>query len=299
MLVSVFDELARELEGDPAKRHALRALLLTEELLALPATVAELVGIVKELTEVMAAVLLRLDHLETDVSTLKTDVATLKTDVATLKTDVATLKTDVATLKTDVATLKTDVATLKTDVGTLKTDVATLKTDVATLKTDVGTLKTDVGTLKTDVGTLKGSDLERHWQRHLPAYLGRQFRRLLIIEPADLRELLDEAVDAGRIELDEAIDAALADVVGHGRRQDGAELYVAVEASVVVDANDVKRALRRARILARATGAGAHAVAAGDRATKGALEFAALPSDVPITIAGPAGLRSEYEASTA
>jgi outer membrane murein-binding lipoprotein Lpp len=292
MLVSVFDELARELEGDPAKRHALRALLLTEELLALPATVAELVGIVKELTEVMAAVLLRLDHLETDVSTLKTDVATLKTDVATLKTDVATLKTD-------VATLKTDVGTLKTDVGTLKTDVGTLKTDVGTLKTDVGTLKTDVGTLKTDVGTLKGSDLERHWQRHLPAYLGRQFRRLLIIEPADLRELLDEAVDAGRIGLDEAIDAALADVVGHGRRQDGAELYVAVEASVVVDANDVKRALRRARILARATGAGAHAVAAGDRATKGALEFAALPSDVPITIAGPAGLRSEYEASTA
>ncbi len=42
MIVSVFEGLARELEGDPAKREALRALLLSEELLALPATFAAL-----------------------------------------------------------------------------------------------------------------------------------------------------------------------------------------------------------------------------------------------------------------
>ncbi len=61
-------------------------------------------------------VIVKLDHLATNVDKLTTDVDIFKTDVNTLKTDVNTLKTDVNTLKTDVNILKTDVDTLTTDV---------------------------------------------------------------------------------------------------------------------------------------------------------------------------------------
>jgi len=221
--VSVYDDLARELQADPAKRQALRALLLTEELLELPATIAALAAEVKELARMMRQAMLRLDHLEADV-------------------------------------------------GVLKADVSVLKADVSVLRADVSVLKADVGVLKIDMGGLKGSDLERRWQRNLPSYLGRHFRRLQVVEPADLRALLEDAVDLGQITDDEADDAALADVVARGRRpQDASEVYVAVEVSVVVDAHHLDRALRRAEILSRVTDGVVQAVAAGDRATRGAV----------------------------
>ena len=207
--VSVYDDLARELQADPAKRQALRALLLTEELLELPSTIAALAAEVKELARMMRQAMLRLDHLEADVGVLKADVSVLKADV---------------------------------------------------------------GVLKIDMGGLKGSDLERRWQRNLPSYLGRHFRRLQVVEPADLRALLEDAVDLGQITDDEADDAALADVVARGRRpQDASEVYVAVEVSVVVDAHHLDRALRRAEILSRVTDGVVQAVAAGDLATRGAV----------------------------
>jgi len=242
--VSVYDDLARELQADPAKRQALRALLLTEELLELPSTIAALAAEVKELARMMRQAMLRLDHLEPDVGVLKADVSVLKADVSVLKADVSVLKADVSVLKADVSVLKADVSVLKADVGVLKIDM----------------------------GGLKGSDLERRWQRNLPSYLGRHFRRLQVVEPADLRALLEDAVDLGQITDDEADDAALADVVARGRRpQDASEVYVAVEVSVVVDAHHLDRALRRAEILSRVTDGVVQAVAAGDLATRGAV----------------------------
>jgi len=200
--VSVYESLAQELEKDPAKRQALRALLLTEELLTLPATVAALAADVKELAQLMRQAWIRLDRLEADV------------------------------------------------------------------------------------GVLKGSDLERRWQRNLPSYLGRHFRRLRVLDRPDLRAILEDAIDAGRIDDDEADDAALADVVGRGRRvQDGSEAYVVVEVSVVVDAHDVDRASRRAAILSRATGESVQAVAGGRRATRGASEKEAATPTV-LLVAG-------------
>ncbi|MGH9070871.1 MAG: hypothetical protein ACRDX8_06830 [Acidimicrobiales bacterium] len=212
--MSVFETLAQELEKDPSKREALRALLLSEELMALPGTVAalaadlkQLAAEVKDLAATMRGVLIRLDKLESDVEVLKSDV---------------------------------------------------------------GTLKIDVGTLKIDVGTLKGSDLERRWQRYLPAYLGSRFRRLRVLDPGQVRDLLDDAIDAGLVDSVEADDACRADAVGRGRAADGSEVYVVVEVSVVVDRHDLERAARRAAIISRATGREAHAVGAGNRFTEGA-----------------------------
>ncbi|MGH9069989.1 MAG: hypothetical protein ACRDX8_02180 [Acidimicrobiales bacterium] len=223
--MSAFEDLARDLEEDPAKREALRALLLSEELLALPATVAalvaevrELVAEVKELARAMREANSRLDRLESDV--------------------------------------------------------ATLKSDVSTLKSDVKVLRIDVDVLKDDAAYLKGSDLERRWQRNLPSYLGTHFRRLAVFDPAQLWRLLEGAIDAGRIQPEEAREVGLADVVAQGRRADGIQVYLVVEVSAVVDRDDIDRALRRSVLLARATGAVAQAVGAGNRATQGAVAIA-------------------------
>ncbi|MGH9074636.1 MAG: hypothetical protein ACRDZQ_11050 [Acidimicrobiales bacterium] len=245
--MSVFESLARELEEDPAKRHALRALLLTEELLALPTTVAALAAGVKELTA-------RVDELTARVDKLTAQVGAL-------------------TARVDELTETMRGALVRLDH----------------LETDVSVLKTDVSVLKTDVGSLKGSDLERRWRRNLPSYLGQHFRRLRVIDPRELRDLLDDAAEAGRITAEEANDAALADAVARGRpREDGAEgeVYLVVEVSVAVDAADLDRASRRAIVVGRATGASVQAVAAGLRTTEGASVDAASRRDVMLVLAG-------------
>ena len=62
----------------------------------------------------------------------------------------------------------------------------------------------------------------------------------------------------------EALDVALADVVVRGRRRaDGAEVYLVVEVSWVVDPYDVERALRRSSLLSQ-IGTPALAVVAGE-----------------------------------
>jgi hypothetical protein len=81
--------LIRLLDENPEWAEALRARLLTRELLELPAVLARFI---QETNERFDRVERRLDHLEADVAELKTDVAELKTDVAGLKTDVGYLK---------------------------------------------------------------------------------------------------------------------------------------------------------------------------------------------------------------
>ncbi|MGH9127521.1 MAG: hypothetical protein ACRDY2_00795 [Acidimicrobiales bacterium] len=188
--MSAYEDLARELEGDPVKVAAMRALLLSRELLALPDTVAALAARVAELVRAMQLALERLDRVDTSV------------------------------------------------------------------------------------GSLQDWALEARWQRHLPAYLGRQFRRLRVLDPSEVSSLLDDGIEAGRITVDEAYDIGLANVVARGKRLDGTPVQLVVEVSLVVDRHDLERALRRGGLLARATGEVVQAVAGGDRATRGAMDEA-------------------------
>ena len=87
--INNIEDLIRLLDEHPEWAEALRARLLTRELLELPAVLARFI---QETNERFDRVERRLDHLEADVAELKTDVAELKTDVAELKTDVSYLK---------------------------------------------------------------------------------------------------------------------------------------------------------------------------------------------------------------
>ena len=127
-------EVIREIRENSEVRDEVRRLILTEEMLTMPARLDQISRDVAALTEtakqhgermdqlaeiqVQQAAMLarmdeRLDQQGADIEILKTDVAVLKTDVAVLKTDVAVLKTDVAVLKTDVGVLKTDMRVVK------------------------------------------------------------------------------------------------------------------------------------------------------------------------------------------
>ena len=97
--VEDFHDLVRLLGQHPEWQADLRRLLLSEELLELPALVRQLAEAqerTEEQVRQLAAALTDLSHV---TALLRHDVATLQVDVATLQVDVAILKDDVGTLK--------------------------------------------------------------------------------------------------------------------------------------------------------------------------------------------------------
>lgn len=255
--ITTFEDIIDVLKRRPKWREEMRQLILTEELMRLPAKVDKLSerfdGFVKE-----------------EFHPLRNKVDTIEGDVSTLKQDVTVLKEDVSVLKQDVSTLKQDVEVLKQDVQILKQDVAVLKQDVEILKQDVEALKKDVTILKNDVAYLKGTDLERTVRERAPAYFGKLIRRCRVINFEDLADKLEDAVDARLISEEEKDDALLIDVVVRGRLRTDKEVLLAAEVSVKIDSMDVERAAKRAEIIARAFNMETIPVAFGKERTEGA-----------------------------
>jgi len=99
------------------------------------------------------------------------------------------------------------------------------------------------------VGKLDGKMLEIDYARKGPSYFSPIARRLRVVEPGPLADLLDDAVDAGRLTEEERRAILLADVVLSGRtRSDGQDVYLAVEVSVGIGVHDVERAAYLAKL---------------------------------------------------
>jgi len=254
-----FQGLLRLLERQPAWKDALRAALLGEEFAELPRLVRELVQAqratnrqIHALVKAQAAIGERLDGVEQALGRLAAAQARTEEELRALVREAATIKQDVAGLKQDVTGVKQDVVGLKQDMAGLKQDVAGLKQDVA---------------------GLKGTDLERTCRERAAQYFQAILRRIRVVDHQHLADLLDDAVDAGRITPEEKDQVLQSDVAVMGRR-DGEQAYLLAEVSSVVDREDVERARNRASVLERATGMPVVAAAAGRQATAGAREEA-------------------------
>jgi|688.fasta_scaffold497681_1 hypothetical protein len=91
-----------------------------------------------------------------------------------------------------------------------------------------------------------GRAFEQLLTRHLPAYVGRVFRRCRVIETAELVDSLED-----RLPDADLADLSRADILATARDGDR-QVHLVVEVSCTADADDIERASRRAAILARA-----------------------------------------------
>jgi chromosome segregation ATPase len=107
-----------------------------------------------------------------------------------------------------------------------------------------------------DLGELKSMRLEALYAEK-PAVLFRSLlRRAAIVPDARQAEILEEAVAAGRITMEEADRAAPLDALVEGfHRREGRRVYLAVEISWQGTTKDVARAAERAAVFAQALGA--------------------------------------------
>ena len=108
--IHTIEDLIRILDDHPEWADALRARLLTKELIELPEKfaqfVAEMNSFRAEMNRFVEATNRRFDALENRMTSVEEDISVLKEDVAVLKEDVGVLKVRTKSIQDDIGTLK-------------------------------------------------------------------------------------------------------------------------------------------------------------------------------------------------
>ena len=141
----------------------------------------------------------------------------------------------------------------------IEADVAEIKGDLTTIKGRLTTVEEDVAAMKSDIAVLKGDSLEVKIPRMIRPYLSQKMglRRTRIMQSPvsvdaepELRDPIYDAVDAGVITTSQETRIAATDLILHTQRQTArAAVWVAVEASSVINARDIERARESADAL--------------------------------------------------
>ncbi len=268
-----FHDLIRLLEEHPEWQTELRRLLLTEDLLDLPALVHELLQAHQRSDERLARLEASVAELtETTRQLVETSkrheerLARLEASVAELTETTRQLVETSKRHEERLARLEASVAELTETTRQLVAITQRHEEQLAGLTTKVDRLDERVSVLEKKMERVEGISFERHYRDHAAAFFGRLIRRIRVLSSQAVDKLLEEPLERGKITWDERDDVLKSDVILRGRRpEDGTEVYLVAEVSVGVGHDDVKRAVRRAKILRRALECPVIAAVAGER----------------------------------
>ena len=288
--INTIDDLIQVLDDHPEWLDALRARLLTPELLELPQTVARIServdAFIEATNQQFEALRARIDALEIKVDALETKVDALGTKVDELGTRIDALEIKVDALETRMDALETKVDALETKVDALETKVDALGTKVDELgirmdaletrmdssETKIDALtaqsarhETAIAALRRDLGPLKGAHARNAALEEVPFIahdLG--LRHLKTLNRDELFELT-QAGDTSDIPTNELRSFHRADLIAEAADPVGNRCYITAEVSFTANGRDTTRAIRNAAFLTRFTGQPARAVVAGLR----------------------------------
>ena len=229
--VEDFHDLVRLVEQRPEWRAELRRLVLTDDLLELPAIMRALVEAQQRTEEQVRALAEAQRRTEQRVGLIEERLGQVEDIQQRTEERLARLEEGQARLTAAVAGLAEAQQRTEQQLGELTRTVAGMSDRL---------------------GRVEGGFLELRYERHAGAYFGRLVRRARVVGPDDLDRLLEQGVQRGALDEDEADDVRLADLIVRGRRRgEDQDTYLVVEVSVGIGPADVERAARRATVLGR------------------------------------------------
>jgi hypothetical protein len=286
--VQEYLDLVRLLAEHPEWRAELRRLLLSDDVLALPAIVRDLAAAQQRteerlgaLTEAQQRTEERIEQLEGIVQTLAEAQQRTEERLGALAEAQRRTEARLERLEGVVQTLaeaqqRTEArldmlveAQQRTEEHLERLERVIYDLAEAQRRTEdrLGSLADAYWRTTNTVGDLKGRVLEITYRDKASAYFGPLLRRLRVVAPYSLEETLETYLSP-----EEFKDLLLLDLLVSGQpRHDRTlpEVWLAIEISAVVDQEDVDRARRRAMLL-RQVGYRAIPVVAGEQATLGA-----------------------------
>ena len=262
--IRTFADILSAMARQPELEDAMRRHVLSQEILQLPATVAQLAIAVQSNTE-------RLDRLEATVAQLAETAKEILATIAAMSERQDRMESSIAELKAGQARHEDRLDRLEAGQAELKAGQASLETGQAELKAGQAELKAGQTRLEGRVGDVAGTSYERRIARHARSIIN---RRLGLKQPATLQSInvtdhpeliamLENAVNSSSITDHQAYILDRADLIVVARDAAGEAVYVIAEVSETIATHDIDRARERAAIMAQASGATATAIVIG------------------------------------
>ena len=280
-------DLSRILQENPEWREHFRALLLTPEILELPAALAaltaELREFIAEQREINARADARMDALTAELREFIAEQRQWNEEQREINAR-AEARMDALTteLREFIAEQrqwneeqrqwnerqqqwneeqkKTNEA-IFARLDRMEADIQEIKADIKRLDANSQEMRADIDEMKGDLSQLKGRQAERDTHRNIVNLLQGNhpgLRRIVILKSdlipfaTELNDSIDDAEDDGLITADERKALRAVDLVVRAIDRDSREtVYFAVEVSRTINNHDVTRAADRAEILAR------------------------------------------------
>ena len=236
--VNDFTDILRIIREQPEWGEALRAALLSQELLEMPQRLAALTAAFTEFAE----------NTDKRLAALEGDVTELKAGQTRLEGDVTELKAGQCRLEGTVSELQGSVSELQGSVSELQGSVSRLEGSVSRLEGQVGNLRGN--SYEQKIGSIISSIMSERMN-----LLVRVLKRVNLDDDSELFDLLHNAEGQGIISRQERDAVGNADIVLQERRRPSdTAAYVLIEVSTTVANDDIVRSAERAAILQRATG---------------------------------------------
>ncbi len=237
--IDTIEDFIRVMDENPKWLEAVRARLLTSELLALPQ---------------------RFDTLETVQAQILETQARQETTIAQILETQARQETAIAQILETQARQETAIRELRE--SQLRTE-NTLQRFMESTNARFEALESDVKGLRDDVADIKGFHAREIALRHIPFIPMRMgFRIKSVLSIADLANILQDA-DTSDISESDLISFQGADIIILATDPEGADCYVSVEVSHTIYPKDIERAVRNAGLLTRFTGLPAYPAVSG------------------------------------
>jgi len=254
-------DLIRLLAERPEWRAQLRPLILGDEFDRLPRIVAELAEAQRRTEQRLEELGRRVDELaeaqrRTEQRVEELAEAQRRTEQRVEELAEAQRRTEQRVEELAEAQRRTEQ---RVDELAARLEELTARVDQLTARVDelvqaVGVMRVDINRAHQRLDAELGYLYEMRFERKAPSLFGKWLRKPRVVTLSDL-DLVDEAEDAGKLDERELVELRALDLIIEGRdRSDPAQrpLLLAVEISRTIDADDVSRALTRAKALEKA-----------------------------------------------
>lgn len=256
--VETMNDILRIVREDPEARQQLRALLLTEEILELPAKVARLTALVEQLTVQVQELTAAYKATDERLAQFIARQEAINARQEAFNQEMREFKANQEAFNARQEALNQE---MRESIARLEADVQELLEFKANQEAFNARAEQRFESLETKVDHLLGDNLEARMERAIMPRLARLYglhstellQSQFTLPNANFEQRLNEAITAAKITREQADILRQADFIVRARREaDQAEVFCVVEVSWTVDQHDIARVRTWADILAAA-----------------------------------------------
>ena len=257
--INNIEDFLRIVREDEALRSAMRRELLTEELLELPARVAEMSRTQDAMLETQNSILKTQDEFRQSMAEFRQEMAEFRQTQEEFRQEMAEFRQSMVEFRQEMDEFR------KTQDFILK-EIADLRKTQNSILERLAAVEDNTRQNTVQIGELKGLFMERSARDDAPIITSDMgLRWLKTLGRGDVVMIADEAQRSGLtagISRDHMRAFRRADLVIEAADSDGETHYVAVEISYTANGRDTERATRHAEYITRFTGISAYAAIA-------------------------------------